>query len=177
MNNYILFGMKNSGKSTLSDKIASQMNKKVIHIDDLFTDFYQPVYQERLSFREIHKKHGPDFFRNFETNVVRILHDFSLTDIVVDCGGGTPMREENRELLRHMGTLVWLKVDQKVNYERIIQNGIPSFFKYQDDPRRSFEELVEQRYPVYKDLADITVDVKDEDPDAVFAVFEKSIFH
>jgi shikimate kinase len=54
-----------------------------------------------------------------------------------------------------------------------MQNGIPVFFKYQDDPKRSFEELVEQRYPVYEDLADIIVEVKDENPDQVFAQFEK----
>ena len=121
--------------------------------------------RDDLTFREIVKKYGKDYFRNLETNVIRILNDMHLENTIIDTGGGSPMREENRKLLKSYGIVVYNSVDPDVNYDRIMANGIPAFFKYQDDPRRSFDELLVERGPIYTEAANIVLKLNNESLD------------
>src|SRR6266496_9575 len=53
-------------------------------------------------------------------------------------------------------------VEKTVLLKRILAQGVPAFFSYQDDPARSLDELLAERAPVYSRLADITIDASNE---------------
>lgn len=154
--------MKNSGKSTLAEYLNKKTSRRLIKIDELIEQIYSLFYQEKLTFREIHQKHGAEYFRNLEANVVNLLTDLKLENCVIDCGGGTVLNPENQFKLKQIGKLIWLKPDLETNFRWIMKNGVPSFFKYPEEPRRSFDELVSERFPIYESLADVVLEYRSE---------------
>src|SRR5205823_12863714 len=118
---------------------------------------------EDISFREIFKKYGDQYFTVLDTKTLKhIAKEFANTDFVFACGGRTPLREENQEMLSGLGSIIFLHVAKAVLLKRILAQGIPAFFPYQDDPEKSLDELLTQRLPVYKKLADITLTIGEE---------------
>jgi shikimate kinase len=154
MPNLIFIGMKNSGKSTISRLVAQRLEWRLLQLDELIENFYAFVYGRQLTFRQIHQTHGAEFFRRLENNLVQTLAELPLEDCVLDCGGGTALEPKNAENLKKLGSLIWLKLEPKINYERLTANGIPAFFAYPNDPQSSFEELIQARFPVYEQIAD-----------------------
>ena len=171
MNNIVLIGMKNSGKSTLARSIATHHKMNLAVIDDAIESLHEKTHHERLSVREINKQYGREYFFSLETQVIRDL--LKTTRTVIDCSGSAPLREENRQLLKQLGPSVWLRVEPTRNYERLIKNGIPSFFKYPDDPKRSFDELWKEREPIYAAFADRIIDAIDETPEQLLERVEE----
>ena len=163
--------MKNCGKSTLALNISKRFKMRLIKIDDLIEKLYFQKKGEKLSFREIHKKYGADYFRTLENEILNNLIGKKIKNSVIDCGGGTVLNESNQLILKQIGLLTWINLDQNINFNRIIKNGIPAFFKYQNDPRKSFDELVKQRFPIYKQLADCILELTDEDEERVLNKF------
>ncbi len=155
----ILVGMKGCGKTTLGWLLANKMQVSFIDADAYLEKIYEQESGEVLPFREVFKKHGGEYFSVLETKAVRqIAKEFAYRDFVFACGGQTPLRQENQEILSKLGKIVFLEVEKAVLLERILAQGIPAFFSYQDDPARSLDELLAQRVPVYRRLADITID-------------------
>lgn len=166
----ILIGMKSSGKTTTGRLLARELDAAFIDMDAEIERLHAEKKGERLPFREIFKKHGGDYFRALETDALRGLASPSGAEsYVLSTGGGLPLAEENRRLLAGMGTIVFLDVREDVLLERIVARGIPAFFPYPDDPKRSLSEILAARRPVYAALAAITVACAAEPPEAVVA--------
>lgn len=161
--------MKNSGKSTLAKKIAEYKNAQLVSVDYEIEKLHTDEKRERLSVREINKKYGLQHFRDLETKIINKLS--YVKDTIIDCSGSAPLREKNRKILKNLGPIIWLKVNSEINYDRLIQNGIPSFFKYQDNPKRSFDEIWLKRKPVYKQFADYIIEADNENPDEILQKF------
>jgi shikimate kinase len=80
--------------------------------------------------------------------------------MVVSCGGGVPMREENVAAMRASGTVILLTARPEVILERVRDDhNRPLLEGHKDVPYIS--ELMEQRRPKYEAAADITVDTSD----------------
>lgn len=162
----ILIGMKSSGKTTAGRLLARKLGIRFIDMDAEIERLHAEKTGERLPFREIFKKRGGEYFRAAETEALRSLAGgMGDASFVLSTGGGLPLAEENRGLLRGMGTVVFLDVRDDVLLERIVSRGIPAFFPYPDDPRRSLEEILAARRPVYVGLAAIRVECGAEPPD------------
>ena len=50
---------------------------------------------------------------------------------------------------------------------RILKNGIPAFFPFQNDPEKSLDELLKKRKPVYEKIADKTISFNKETPEEI----------
>jgi shikimate kinase len=123
---------------------------------------------ERLRFRKIFQKYRKDYFRNLETAALQALSvSGDEAPFILATGGGLPLAEENRILLKGMGVIVFLDVAQDVLLARIVARGVPAFFPYPDDPARSLAELLVVRRPIYGALAQITVACRSESPDTI----------
>ncbi|PIV09075.1 hypothetical protein COS31_01470 [Candidatus Roizmanbacteria bacterium CG02_land_8_20_14_3_00_36_15] len=167
MDNLILIGLKNCGKTTLARKISDHFKMYLIKIDDLIEKQHAKDKKEKLTFREIFKKWGKDYFRSLETRILKEIERNKLKEIVVDCGGGVPMREENRQILKKIGKVVFIDLDKEINFIRIMNNGIPAFFKYKNDPKKSFVEYEKERRALYGKLADYIIRIKNESPEEI----------
>ncbi len=171
MKNIILIGMKSSGKSRLSSQIAEHVHLTLLQVDDGIGQQYETEHHQHLSNRQIVEQHGQDFFREMESAVLQRMSVEHHSDVVVDCGGGLPMRKANQVILKNMGTILWLKLDPEINFERIMRKGIPSIFADKDNPRASFRQLIEERFPIYQQLADHILNIQNESEEETFQKF------
>ncbi len=155
----IFVGMKGCGKTTIGRLLAKKMQVAFIDADAYIEKTYAQESGKELPFREIFKQYGDEHFHVLDTQALRnIAKEFARRDFVFACGGRTPLLAENQEILARLGTIIFLEVEKGVLLKRILAQGIPAFFPYQDDPARSLDELLTERAPVYKSIADITID-------------------
>lgn len=150
MKNIILIGFMGSGKSTVGKFIANKNNMKQID-----TDWYiERKHNRKIS--EIFETDGEETFRQMETDCIKELLKNSDKKYIVSVGGGLPMREENRELLHKLGTIVYLKAEISTLEKRLsgdkkrplLQGG---------ELHDKIASLMEKRESVYEELADIIV--------------------
>lgn len=164
----ILIGMKSSGKTTIGRIVADKLGLRFTDVDAEVERRYLEHTGEKLPFREIFQRHGKAHFRTLETEALQALAAAQTErPIVLATGGGLPLAEENRPLLKGMGTVVFLDVAPEVLLPRIVRGGIPAFFPYPDDPAKSLAELLAVRRPVYQALAHITAACGAESPETV----------
>ena len=116
----ILIGMKSSGKTTVGKILARKLGRHFTDMDAEVERLHFKQQGERLRFREIFKKHGKDYFRNLETAALQAVSVAqNEMPFVLATGGGLPLAEENRPLLKGLGTIVFLDVAQDVLLPRI----------------------------------------------------------
>jgi shikimate kinase len=99
-----LAGFMGSGKTTIGPKLARELNYEFIDIDALIEK------HEGISIPHIFEKYGEKYFREIEKKKLAEISE-GMNNMVVALGGGTLTSEENRELVRKAGILVYLKAD------------------------------------------------------------------
>lgn len=165
MENIILIGMKACGKSTVGKLLAKKLEADFIELDSEIEKTHLIDKRVRLSFREIFKNHGAVYFRQLELEVLKNIFQKKRTrKFVLSCGGGTPLDLENQKLLKQLGKIIFLDVDKEILLPRIVKHGIPAFFPFPNNPKKSLRELLEKRRPVYKRVADKIINFKSESP-------------
>lgn len=92
MKNIILCGMMGCGKTTCANLLGTELGRQVVDTDDLV------VKKAGMSISELFAAQGEAAMRDLETQVARELSEKQ--DLVIATGGGLPLREENRNLLR-----------------------------------------------------------------------------
>jgi len=164
----IIVGMKGCGKTTLGTLLAEKLQIPFIDSDVSIEKMHEQERGEAISFREIFKKYGEQYFSALDSITLKqIAKEFGNTDFVFACGGRTPLQEENQEILSGLGKVIFLKVEKAVLLKRILAQGIPAFFPYPADPDKSLDELLTERLPAYQKLADLTIDVSEGTSDEV----------
>jgi shikimate kinase len=108
-----------------------------------------------LSVPRIFEVHGEDVFRDAESEALRQLDSRNRSIIVT--GGGIVLRTTHRELLRQLGTVVYLQADEETLFERISRRASRPLLRT-DDPRATMRQLLERRLPLYQEIANLKVD-------------------
>ena len=153
-NNLILCGLPGVGKSVVSQALSSQLGWQIIDTDKLVEAIYLKQYSQSLSCREIYKKLGEEAFRNLEHLVLTSL--LGNREKVIAIGGGTLNAPQNRSCLKQLGLIVYLKNEHEVIYHRLMGKGMPAYLDAKN-PRQSFEQIAQQREPIYESVADVTI--------------------
>ncbi len=149
MLNVTLIGMPGCGKTTLGKKIAAQMNRNFIDLDDEFTKEYGQTPAQIIT------QKGEDEFRTMETALAKKI--LPQSGLVIATGGGIVTRPENWFYLRANSRVVYI--------ERPLE-----FLLKQDTSNRplsqnnKIEELYKKREPLYKKVCDIKLENPDRDP-------------
>lgn len=100
--NIILIGFMGSGKTSVGKALSKKLRIPVLDTDDLI------VSREGMSIKKIFAEKGQDHFRQAETDMLESLTGRE-DRFILSAGGGLPLREENRRLLRKIGTIIYLK--------------------------------------------------------------------
>lgn len=144
-NNIVLIGMPSCGKSTIGVVLAKAIGYRFVDSD--------LIIQERTGklLCEIIEDQGIDTFNQIENDVNASLE---YTNAVIATGGSAIYGERAMEHLRSIGTIVYIELPLESLKERIgdlnargvsIKNG------------QTFDELFEERRPLYEKYADVTI--------------------
>ena len=147
--NIILIGFMGCGKSSIGRRLAGRLGHEFRDSDDLISA------RAGKSITDIFKSEGETGFRERETMELRELVDSQ--GIVLATGGGAVLREENREILRRIGLVVWLHSDPEILFERASRNRKRPLLEV-ENPRSTFNALLESRLPIYEMATDRKVD-------------------
>ena len=86
--------------------------------------------------------------------------------MIISVGGGLPVREENRVLLKKLGTVIYLRASAETIYERTKHDTSRPLLQG-DDPQGKIRTLLAAREKIYEDAADIVIDVDKKDFDTI----------
>lgn len=149
--NLILIGFMGSGKSTVGRELHSRLGYELVDMDTVIEQ------REGRPIARIFEESGEEYFRDLETELLKELNDGSGGRRIISTGGGVVGREENRELLRHMGYVIWLHAPVNVIYERTSRNRERPLLQT-ENPIAKIEALMEKRQPWYEETAHLKVD-------------------
>ena len=145
---HILFvGFMGSGKTSVSRVVAKRAGLPLIDIDA-----YIEQTQGR-SVRQIFADEGEEGFRRIETQVMAALAYEPKS--IISCGGGACNSAINRGILKALGTVVYLKVPLEEAIARISDPSTRPLLSGE----RPVSEIYEERMPLYRDAADITINL------------------
>ena len=147
--NIVLIGFMGCGKSSIGRRLAGRLGHEFLDSDELITA------RAGRSITEIFAIEGEEHFRNRETVELRELIDAS--KIVLATGGGAVLREENREILRRIGTVVWLHADPDTLFARATRSRKRPLLEV-ENPRNTFNTLLESRLPLYQQACSLKFD-------------------
>lgn len=150
--NIILIGMRGSGKTTVAKQLAKKLNKEYKEMDELI------VVKKSMSIPEIVEKHGWDYFRDLESEIVQEL--CQQDNIIISCGGGVVVRPKNITILKKNGKLFWLQVSVETLLKRIGDDANRPSLTGKASRKEDMEEVLQQRYELYKNAADVIIDTE-----------------
>lgn len=162
MKNIILIGYRCTGKTSVGKKLAERLDLPFIDTDGLI------MLDAGMSVDEIVREGGWALFRQKEREVIAGLSPAE--DIIIAPGGGALEDPENREALRKSGLFVWLTADIKMIAERMCSDRKSDGQRPPlsgDDPETEAAVMIRKREPVYRELADLTIDTSNKSIDAV----------
>lgn len=138
-----------AGKTTIGRLLARKLNRRFVDSD------HEIEARTGATIPWIFEIEGEACFRRREADVIR---DLSAQDgLVLATGGGAVLNPESRAFLAERGTVIYLRASigsilQRTSHDKnrpLLQTA---------DPRAKLEELLEQRDPLYREIADLVID-------------------
>ena len=152
--NIILIGMPSSGKSTLGRQLARRLGYALLDTDDVIKQ------QNGCSLQDIIDREGLDVFRLRERQAVCSVTGEGQ---VIATGGSVIYDEPTMAHLQGLGMVVYLHIsfptlEKRIGDPRVRGVAIPEGF--------TFRDLYDQRVPLYRKYAHVTVTQEDGEPTA-----------
>ena len=147
--NIILIGYMGSGKSTVGRKAARAVEYNFLDTDALIEK------EEGMTISKLFEEKGEPYFREKETETIRKLIAEPKGNIIAT-GGGLPMKEGNAELLKELGTVIYLKAETDTLMKRLSGDTARPLLK-NGDLREKIETMLAIRGPVYEACADLVL--------------------
>jgi shikimate kinase len=149
VHNIVLVGFMGSGKSSVGREIAGRCGLRFLDTDSIIRNKY------RKSIAEYFASFGESAFRDEENRVLQDLQN--ARRVVLATGGGIVLQTRNHPLLRSLGVVVWLTASEEVTWDRVSRNQSRPLLQTAD-PRTTIRNLMSARYPLYRLVADITLE-------------------
>ena len=138
--NIILIGMPGCGKSSIGERLAEITGKSFADSD------IRIIEQTGRSAEDIICSEGEEYFRKVETGIAKA--EGAHTGRVIATGGGVVTRNENLDLLRQNGRIVYIKR----SLEKLSSDGRPI------SAANKIEDLFSKRKAAYESWSDFEVD-------------------
>ncbi len=157
-NNIMLIGFMGTGKSTVSKKLSFITEYKEIDLDDYIEK------DQKKTINEIFADGGEAEFRKIETLCLKKVCEGN--EIIISCGGGAVIKDENVEIMKENGTIVLLTATPETIYERVkdstnrpILNGNMNV--------EYIEGLMKKREEYYLRAADVIIETDNKSADEI----------
>lgn len=157
-----LIGYRGTGKSTLAPRLAAKLGWEWVDAD------VELEKQAGRTIREIFATDGEPLFRQLERETLVAL--LKRNRLILAAGGGAILNDDTRRDFRAAGPVVWLKASVDAIADRILNRGVmtahrPNLTALSD--RDEIRVLVEQREPLYRETATITVSTEGASPEQI----------
>ncbi|MEK8022785.1 MAG: shikimate kinase [Candidatus Hydrogenedentota bacterium] len=151
--NLVLIGYRGTGKSTIARRLGARMERAVISLDE------EIVRSAGLNIPSIVEKFGWNHFRDLESEEARKAS--SLTNRIIDAGGGVVLRPANVDALKNSGFCVLLTASVETIASRIASDANrPSL-----TGKNITDEIVsvlKEREELYRAAADVVISTDDK---------------
>jgi shikimate kinase len=147
--NIFLVGPMGSGKSAVGRRLAGCLELEFVDSDAEIES------RTGVDIPYIFEREGEPGFRQREREVLDELT--RREGVLVATGGGAILDAGTRENLRRRGCVVYLRTSVGQQLARTRRGDQRPLLK-NDDPRGTLERLMQQRAPLYEEIADLTVD-------------------
>jgi len=143
----IFVGAPGSGKTTIGKIVAKNLDSDFIDVDQ------EIEMDEKITISEIFVQKGESYFRQLERNKINeLLNSF---EGVLSLGGGSVLDETTRLALA-IAPVVWLKVSPGDASSRVgLGLSRPVLM---GNVRSTLVKLLEERTPLYEEVADWEID-------------------
>ena len=146
--NIVLIGFMGAGKTSISEYLKTLFAMDVIEMDQIIAE------REGMSIPDIFEVHGEQYFRDLETNL--LIEMQSRKNVVISCGGGTPLRECNVVEMKKNGRVVLLTASPETIFDRVKDShDRPVIENNKNVP--FIADLMEKRRAKYEAAADIII--------------------
>jgi shikimate kinase len=147
--NIYLVGLMGAGKTTIGRQLARALKLPFYDSDKAIEE------STGVDIPTIFEFEGEEGFRDREQKMLQQLT--KMDGIVLATGGGAVLREENRQLLKDNGFIVYLQCSVDRILERTRRDTQRPLLNT-DNPRERIETLFAQREPLYLSCADYKID-------------------
>ena len=152
--NIFLIGFMGCGKSTIAGYLHDTFSMDVVEMDNIIAK------REGMSISDIFETHGEQYFRDLETNLLVEMQNKS--NVVISCGGGTPMRENNVLEMKKNGRVVLLTAKPETILSRVKDNHDRPLLEGNKNVD-FIAGLMEKRREKYQAAADIVIETDGKD--------------
>ncbi|HJP99735.1 MAG TPA: shikimate kinase AroK [Rhodanobacteraceae bacterium] len=146
--NLFLIGPMGAGKSSIGRRLAQHFDMPCIDLDSAIEE------HTGVSVATIFEVEGEQGFRRRESELLAELT--ARCGIVLATGGGAVLAAANRRLLRDRGFVVWLETGVEQQMQRLARDRKRPLLDT-PDRRGRLEQLARERDPLYRELANFTV--------------------
>ena len=153
--NIILIGYMGCGETTVGKSLARLESAIFLDTDERIEE------KQGRTISEIFAQDSEKAFRDMETAYLKELLRLKREGMIVSTGGGMPVRDENRQLLRELGYVVYLKASAETIYERVKGDTKRPLLQC-EDPLSRIRDMMEQRREAYESTAHYIVHKQQE---------------
>jgi shikimate kinase len=150
--NIALVGFMGVGKSVVGKALAERLKLDFADLDEIIEK------REKRPITRIFEDSGEAYFRSLEKSLVKEFSQKS--GMVIACGGGVVMDQENMDNLKQAGVIIYLKAEPQVIFARTGGKSHRPLLNV-GNPEKRIAELLDKRQPFYA-KADYTVDTSDK---------------
>ena len=166
MDNIFLIGFMGTGKSTVAKRLSSIYHLEVVEMDELIEK------RQGMKISDIFAKYGEEYFRKLETDLLNEIQ--SKKNVVVSCGGGTPLRNENVEAMKKNGKVVLLNATAESIFERVKNNHDRPLLENNKNVDY-IREMLDGRKDKYFAAADFIIETDNKSKDQICKEIGKSL--
>ena len=159
MKNIVLMGFMGAGKTTIGKKLSSALKYEFIDTDE----WIEKEQGRKIS--DIFAEDGEAAFRDMETDLLKRLQNRT-EKFVLSIGGGMPVREENRALLRNLGAVIYLKTSKEEIIRRVLGSRNRPLLQG-GDLEKKVTNLMCAREQIYMETAHVEVITDEKNPKKV----------
>ncbi len=148
--NVAIFGFMGVGKSSVGRLVAEALGMEFVDLDETI------VADAGMEIPSIFRERGEKGFRELEKEATRTIA--ARDGVVIACGGGTVLDEDNLEALRVNSRMILLTADPETILRRVEADGDTRPLLSDEEKVEPIAQLLGQRMPRYLEAADKAVD-------------------
>ena len=156
-NNIYIIGFMGAGKTSVGKALAGRLSRDFVDLDDVIEA------SQSTGIADIFAQKGEPYFRKVEKQALK--ETAAKQDLIVACGGGIVLDEDNINLMRKTGKIICLQARADIVLDRTKGYAHRPLLNV-SDPKAKIDELLSLRAPFYA-KADYTIDTSDLSLDKV----------